>query len=67
MGKWISPPPTKCDICGTPRGAADFVDGRTKVGPWAIMCLKCHGTEGVGLGLGKGQKYNGFTLEKVEG
>jgi hypothetical protein len=47
--------------------APGFVDGRTIYGPWALMCIDCHTRNGVGLGTGKGQKYDGTTLEKVEG
>lgn len=54
--KWHGVIPKKCDLCeGELKGA--FVDGRTKIGSWAIMCLPCHKEFGVGLGLGKGQKY----------
>ena len=41
----------KCDFCG---GSARY-DGATKLGPWAFMCQKDWLTNGVGLGLGKGQ------------
>ena len=48
-----------CDLCKllgvNPRDAA--VDGATKAGPWANMCEPHFYTEGVGLGLGKGQRY----------
>ena len=50
-----------CDFCEEPIEAF-FVDGRTKQGPWANMCLRCHTQNGIGLGLGKGQLF-----EKVEG
>lgn len=47
-----------------------FIDGKTKMGPWAIMSEDAHAKYGVGLGQGKGQKYqhqrNGKWL-KVEG
>lgn len=42
-----------CDFgCG--RKAA--IDGATKIGPWAYMCVPCHEVHGVGLGLGLGQR-----------
>ena len=49
-------PPKTCDVCGE---AIDeqFVDGKTKMGPWGILCLDCHVDVGVGLGTGKGQRY----------
>ena len=59
-----------CDICGESLdGLSDkqwFVDGKTKHGPWAVMCPMCFETYGVGLGIGKGQKYDVKTLEKME-
>jgi len=42
-----------------------FIDGRTKVGMWAIMCTDCHAEYGVGLGIGRGQAYWFDTLRKV--
>lgn len=32
------------------------VDGATIYGPWANMCDGCHGSIGVGLGTGRGQR-----------
>ena len=46
----------KCDFCGEPI-VREFIDGKTKRGSWAIMCLACHNVIGVGLGVGKGQHY----------
>ncbi len=46
-----------CDFCkraGSLKRAT--VDGKTKHGPWAFMCDKHFKTEGVGLGIGKGQR-----------
>lgn len=34
-----------------------FVDGRTKMGSWAIMNPLSFAHVGVGIGLGKGQRY----------
>jgi len=47
---------TTCDICGA-KNQSSIVDGRTKNGQWAVMCLKCHRSKGVGLGTGRGQVY----------
>lgn len=51
----------KCDICGTdftgPDKQTEFVDGVTKWGPWANMCMSCHSRDGRGIGPGKGQHY----------
>lgn len=46
----------ECDLCSA-RLLKHFVDGATKYGPWANMCLDCHKAVGVGLGGGRGQKY----------
>lgn len=54
---WASTPPTKCDVCGA-KLAKVFVDGRTKSGPWGIMHELCHVKEGMGLGVGRGQRYD---------
>lgn len=65
--KWLSPAET-CDICHISLTTkAYFVDGRTKFGPWALMCPACHRTNGVGLGTGFGQKYNSKTKIKIAG
>ena len=68
--KWESQAPTECDLCHRKlKGFAQqfFVDGKTVHGPWAIMCPDCHKSLGCGLGIGKGQKYNLNSLEKLEG
>lgn len=64
--KWGGEVPVKCDGCGDILKGT-FVDGRTIFGPWAIMCENCHTTHGVGLGIGKGQKYDLITLERIAG
>ena len=59
----------KCDLCHAPIQKA-FIDGKTKSGPWACMCPKCHHEHGVGLGTGRGQKYERSARNewpKVEG
>lgn len=64
--KWLSPAPTHCQLCEeTLKGS--FIDGRTRFGPWAIMCITCHLFDGAGLGTGHGQKYDLKTLDKLEG
>ena len=57
---------TVCDICQKPFGKY-FIDGKTAMGPWGLMCEDCHCSVGCGLGLGLGQKYLTKTKEKVEG
>ena len=54
--KWHGEPPKSCDNCGNKLKGV-FIDGRTKVGVWGILCEPCHKDIGVGLGVGKGQKY----------
>lgn len=35
----------------------EFVDGKTKMGPWAFMAPQSFRLFGVGLGTGRGQRY----------
>lgn len=71
--RWMGEKPYNCQMnsCGKVfelvKGEVEFVDGKTRYGPWAIMCVACHEKHGVGLGTGRGQKYNLETLEKVDG
>lgn len=66
MTKWLGS--MVCDFC---KRSVDwfswFVDGKTTTGPWAVMCPDCFKLRGTGLGLGKGQKYDAKTREKIEG
>jgi len=66
--KWLSNY-DKCDICNNQikNKVKWFVDGKTKSGAWALMCPSCFKKFGVGLGTGKGQKYDGTTAELIEG
>ena len=66
MNKWIGKV-GECNIC---QGSISdwFVDGKTNItGQWALMCPSCFEKYGVGLGTGRGQKYDYETREKVEG
>ena len=57
MQTWKGKPPTECDICHRTL-MRTFVDGKTTMGPWAIMCPTCRLACGPGrLGVGRGQKY----------
>jgi hypothetical protein len=62
--------PAVCQICD---GEIDtmFIDGKTIMGSWAYMCPGCHETVGVGLGTGRGQKYecdyHTRVCKKIEG
>jgi len=53
---WLGDPGTQCQICNGEFGNT-FIDGATRFGPWAIMCLRCSVLHGTGLGQGRGQKY----------
>lgn len=66
--RWMGPAPTHCDVCCKPISKT-FIDGKTVYGPWANMCCECHNKIGVGLGTGKGQKYerDGEAWIKVTG
>jgi hypothetical protein len=35
----------------------EFIDGKTRLGPWAIMSPTTHRIQGMGLGMGRGQRY----------
>lgn len=52
---WMSDVPTACDCCGIGIHSI-FVDGATRKG-WANLHPTCHERIGVGLGVGKGQRY----------
>jgi len=57
-----------CDICRCDLKLEPyFVDGKTKMGPWALMCPADFKAHGVGLGTGRGQKYRTSDLVKIEG
>jgi len=65
--RWLSKA-DNCDICHEPLNwclnKQWFIDGRTEYGPWALMCPRCFEKNGVGLGIGKGQKYDVVSKEK---
>lgn len=46
----------RCDFCKNEL-TAEFLDGRTHIGSWAIMCPSCAVKHGVGIGQGRGQVY----------
>ncbi len=35
----------------------EFIDGKTRMGPWATMTPQSYRLHGVGLGTGYGQRY----------
>ena len=49
-------PPEVCDLCSQPLPDVAY-DARTAYGPWGWLCPDCFTRAGVGLGLGKGQRY----------
>lgn len=53
-----------CDFCQIEgRETPAAYDGKTVHGPWANMCELCFTKNGIGLGLGRGQR---LLLKKVE-
>lgn len=69
--QWKGSEPVRCDACNEPFGEF-FVDGRTHPdspwrGKWGLLCVSCHAAHGVGFGLGRGQKYETKSRNKVEG
>ena len=64
--KWSGSVPKVCQLCNAPIGGW-FYDAKTTVGPWGILDEQCFQTHGIGLGKGKGQKYQTDTLEKIGG
>lgn len=53
---WNGSEPTRCDVTG--RAITDeFIDGKTRMGPWGIMHPTAHAMHGVGVGIGRGQRY----------
>lgn len=53
---WAGTAPTICDLNGEKLETA-FVDGRLRFGGWGMFCVTCHEQFGIGLGTGRGQKY----------
>lgn len=67
-----------CQLANTPLRAREcpktlgneIVDGMVRGSGWALMCPACHSQNGVGLGTGKGQRYQKAVdgnFYKVEG
>jgi len=56
---WVGSQHLTCDLCGADLvDGGFFIDGRIYAHTtWAMMCLLCHNQVGVGLGTGRGQKY----------
>lgn len=65
---WEGSVTSNCEICSR-KIDEEFIDGRTIMGSWAIMCSPCHAIHGVGYGVGRGQKYSlkNNKFIKVEG
>jgi hypothetical protein len=55
--RWLSPREA-CDLCHIDISDKPFVDGKLVGGPWALMCEACHRQFGIGLGTGRGQRYD---------
>lgn len=56
MKVWSGSPPCTCELCGDVI-IDEFVDGKLREGPWALMCPGCHSRHGDGFGTGRGQLY----------
>lgn len=55
---------TTCQVCNV-KDPLFLVDGKLRDGgQWAVMCIPCHNTYGIGLGTGKGQMYQKTTNSK---
>jgi hypothetical protein len=63
--KWMGEKPVKCDMCHGTFGKF-FFDAATRWG-WGLICQRCFKSNKCSLGLGRGQKYDSTTLEKVDG
>ena len=48
----------KCDFGDSCSMTPWFVDGKTNLGPWALMCSDHYLNHGLGLGTGLGQRYS---------
>ena len=59
---WIGSTP-KCDLCGLEEPTV-FYDGKTYMGPWAMMCPVCFARYGIGTGTGRAQKYSYAVTDK---
>lgn len=46
----------RCDICRLEE-QREIYDARTISGQWGWICKFCFASMGIGLGIGKGQKY----------
>lgn len=53
-----------CDFCGKDCGSR-YIDGSTRMGPWATMCQWCYLKRGNGLGTGRGQCYDRKDIDGV--
>lgn len=63
--RWESKTPILCELCGQVLESV-FVDGKTLLGFWAIMCEYCHEENGGRRGIGRGIVYDIKTLERID-
>lgn len=54
--EWQGSVPLKCDLSGEPI-TDTFIDGAIRNGSWGLLCPSCHELYGIGLGIGRGQRY----------
>ena len=69
--RWMGMKPIACQLCNRRFNAtedAHFYDFKNTIdGKWGLGCDPCFKRYGIGLGTGKGQKYNFATLKKEDG
>ena len=57
MAEWSGSEPKECQLCLS-EITNEFVDGVVlPAKKWAVLCIPCHQLYGIGLGVGRGQKY----------
>lgn len=62
--------PVQCDLNRKHELKTTMYDAKSIYGPWGTMCAECFPRYGIGLGTGKGQKYEkqeDGKWKKVEG
>ena len=65
--RWMGARPQSCQCCGQTL-REQFADGRHPVfGMWGIFAVTCFKRLGGTYGIGRGQRYDLKTLEKLEG
>lgn len=55
MSTWYGE--TTCNFCKREITEGQLYDANTVFGCWAVMCHNCYIKYGIGVGTGKGQRY----------